>query len=99
MGTTFAGFQLFCNMSRGLVDRQLFLTRAVRFGCTIRGVNRGDAQCDFNVAPTRHVLSKAPLIADEAFKWKPVGRAYVVDGVMHGEANEIAREEKDVVLI
>jgi hypothetical protein len=55
--------------------------------------------CDFNVAPTRHVLIKAPLIADEAFKWKPVGRACVVDGVMHREVIEIAREEKDIKLI
>jgi hypothetical protein len=68
------------------------------FGYTIRGVKPGDAVCVFNGAPTPHVLRKASYIAAGVVRWKIVGHAYV-DGLMHGEADEMALKEKDIVLV
>lgn len=79
-----------------LSDRQLFNTKDGRFGFTIRGVRPGDLVCVFNNATTPHVLRKADDREGEVYRL--VGDAYVHD-LMHGEADEIDIEERDIILM
>jgi len=81
-----------------LETRQLFVTKAGRFGYAKRGVQPGDVVVVFNGAPIPHVLRRAQPEGDSQERWRFVNDAYVHD-LMHFEADGIAVEVEDFVVI
>jgi hypothetical protein len=81
-----------------LEGRQLFLTEQGYCGYTKRGVQPGDALCLITGLPVLHVLRKMNETGDGEQCWELVGDAYV-QGLMHGEVDEMNVAEGDVVLV
>jgi hypothetical protein len=81
-----------------LRNRQVVFTKEKRAGFTSPGVRPGDVLCVFNGAPVVHVLRRAEGISDHVERWRLVADAFV-DGLMHGEADGMDVEERDIVLV
>jgi hypothetical protein len=85
------------NMWR-LRNRQLVRTKENRFGFTGPRVKVGDVICVFNGAPEVHILRRVEDSSDSVERWRLVADAFV-HGLVHGEADEMDVEERDIVLV
>ena len=85
-------------MTNILHTRQLFVTKAGRFGYTKRGVQPGDVVVVFSSAPVPHVLRRVRQEGDSVERWRFVGDAYVHD-LMDFEADEMDAEVAELVVI
>jgi hypothetical protein len=79
------------------LDHQMVGTREGRFGFTCTGARLGDVVCVFNNSVSPFVIRKVDEM-DDRTRWRFVGDAYV-DGLMYGEADALAVEEENVLLM